>query len=251
MNNVFITQYFDWNGPGPRWVRYANGLLKTLGVQSRLVPPQATGATTCIEQRINMYHLLSQVLAFNVPGAVVEVGVDRGTSATLMQKILVGECSGRELHLYDLFPTGQHEEIMHTFARLEMPRPCLHVGWIQDTLPAELPAEIAFAHIDLGPGDSTDHLRTSLIHALASVYPRLAPGGICLIADYCDSNAYRNHGYAFPRCIVSNRLWNVFPVVKEACDQFLADKPVMIDVPYSGEYSHAYFRRARPSSAAG
>jgi O-methyltransferase len=243
MNNVFITQYFDWNNPGPRWVRYANRILKLLGIHSRLVAPQSTGATTNIEQRINMYHLLAQVLAFDVPGDIVEIGVDRGSSAALLQTVLVHEAPQRQLHLYDLFPTGQQEELQRTFAHLHLPEPRLHVGWIEETLPIDLPAQVAFAHIDLGPGSSTDGLRSSLAAALKHLYPRLAPRGICLIADYCEPDVYSRQNFAFPNAIVSDRFWNVFPVVREACIQFLTDRPEQMCVLYSGEYSHGFFRK--------
>jgi O-methyltransferase len=242
-NNVFITQHFDWNGFGPRWARYINGILKALTIRSRLVAPQTTGATTSLEQRINMYHLLSQVLAFDVPGQVVEVGVDRGSSAALFQTVLKNESPSRQLHLYDLFPSGQQKELNHTFAKLQLTQPNIHVGWIQDTLPAQLPGQISFAHLDLGPSDSTDNLRRSMTYALESVYPRLSSRGICLIADYCEPQIYRSQGFTFPNCVVSDQYWNVFPVVKETVDSFLAGKPEAIFVPFSGEYSHAFFRK--------
>jgi len=243
VNNLFIIQHFDWNTQGPRWVRCVNGALKSIGIQSRLVAPQSTGATTNIEQRINMYHLLAQVLAFDVPGDIVEIGVDRGSSAALLQTVLVNEAPQRQLHLFDLFPIGQEDELKTSFAQMQLPEPRLHIGWIHETLPKHLPAQVAFGHIDLGPADSTEALRNGITQALTHLYPRLAPRGVCLIADYCEPDVYERQNFDFPNAIVSKRCWNVFPVVQEACVRFLADKPETMNVLYAGEYSHGYFRK--------
>jgi O-methyltransferase len=65
------------------------------------------------------------------------------------------------------------------FRRYALPQPIVHRGWFSETLPTGLPASISFAHLD---GDLYDSILTSLRH----VYPRLAPGAVCLVDDYCD-----------------------------------------------------------------
>jgi len=61
--------------------------------------------------------------------------------------------------------------------------PHIHPGWFKDTLPNELPKEIAFAHLD---GD----LYSSIIESLTYVYPLLSKNAIVIIDDYCDPYIY-------------------------------------------------------------
>ena len=88
MDNTFITQWFDWNRPGTRSARLVNAVLAKLGVSARLVSPHQTGSMTNVEQRINMFHLVMQVLTAGVPGDLVELGTFRGSSAALFQKVI-------------------------------------------------------------------------------------------------------------------------------------------------------------------
>ena len=67
--------------------------------------------------------------------------------------------------------------------------------------------------------------------SLVNVYPRLSSGAVCLIDDYCDPE-------------INPQGWNHLPGVKKACDVFLAGKPERICYVYSGNFSHAYFRKA-------
>jgi O-methyltransferase len=56
---------------------------------------------TNVEQRINMYHLVSQSIAYNVEGDLVEVGRYEGQSAVLIAKVMHGFNSIKKLHVYD------------------------------------------------------------------------------------------------------------------------------------------------------
>jgi len=243
MHNTFITEYFDWKQARPsKKVQLINSALKKLGFGVHLTPPPFTGTMTNVEQRMNTYHLASQVLAYNVPGDFVELGCHAGKCAVLLQKIIDYYDPNRSLHVYDSFegipePTtrdgntatfykGQmavnQQQLLDNFKKVGLKPPLIHAGWFKDTLPTELPQRISFAHLD---GDLYDSIMVSLEH----VYPRLFKGAICLIDDYCDPSVYDG--------------WNELPGVKQACDEFLIDKPEQISVLYASEYSHGYFRK--------
>lgn len=242
MDNVFISQYFKWseNEPG-RAAQWLNRLLPRLGLHLRIVPRNVTGLMTNVEQRMNMFHLLSQVLVYGVPGDIVELGCHAGQSAVLMQKVIGHYGPERKLHVYDSFEGlpekssedgdtpfsgGQlqtsTEKLLANFDRYELKHPVVHAGWFDRTLPTGLPDKIAFAHLD---GDFYDSIRVSL----ENVYPRLSPGAICLVDDYYDPDLVNDSDY--------------LPGVKKACDEFLADKPESVSVLYAKDFPHGFFRK--------
>jgi len=236
MHNTFITRYFDWPAGGSRPVRLANALLRRLGKNAWVRAPHSTGQMTNIEQRINLYHLVSQVLAYDVPGDLVEVGSFVGQTAALMATILQNEGDGsRRLHVYDSFEglwnTDRPLDVLkQNFAKHSLPLPEIHAGWFSATMPAQLPDRISFAHIDCGwGGDPEEHARV-LRDAMSHVYPRLSTGAICSIVDYCQLDEVPD-------------VQNLNPGVKPAFDAFMADKAERISVLYACEYGHAYFRK--------
>jgi len=198
---------------------------------------------TNIEQRINMYHLVSQVLAYRVPGELVELGCNEGQSSVLIQKIIELYDPSRTLHVFDSFeglpaPTSAdgekaflqegklkttREVLIENFKKKHLRLPKIHQGWFDQTLPKELPDEICFAYLD---GDYYE----SILVSLQYVYPRLASGAICLIDDYAD-----------PLSDPSG--WNKLPGVKKACDEYLAGKREEMSGLYAGEMSHGFFRK--------
>jgi O-methyltransferase len=265
MDNFFIIDYFDWR-PKRRSVvdRFVNRCLRKAGIPMQLataaafdalinrlrsrsgvaVEPLAaifSGSMTNVEQRMNMFHLIDQVLAYGVVGDVVELGCYQGRSAALFGRVMMGHKPERKLHLYDSFaglPGGDlsdgkifkagglstSEEVVRTnFRRYGLPEPVIHKGWFNETLPDALPERIAFAHLD---GDFYESIKVSLEH----VYPRLSCGAICLLDDYNDP-------------AVNPAGWNLLPGVKKACDEFFVDKPEQVVPIYSGGYSHAFFRK--------
>jgi O-methyltransferase len=243
MDNVFITQFFDWNRP-PSWkARTVNGALARLGIEARLFAPRQTGEQTTVEQRINMYHLASQVLAYGVPGALVEIGTLQGSSAALLAKVIEQFDSSRELHVYDAFAGGGPNELLANFERLKLRPPTVHAGWFRDTLPSQLPESVCFAHVDIGWGQPPEAMVQSAQLALSSVYPRMPRGAILLVADYCEPDMYERQGFEFPHAITNQSLWNMYPALKKACDGFFANKPEKMLALYSGHYSHGYFRK--------
>jgi len=241
MENFFLTEYFDWpQARSSKRVELANRLLEKLGFWTRLQPPVYTGSMTNIEQRMNMYHLVSQPLAYHVPGDLVELGCNDGRSAVLIHKVMAHHDPSRKLHVYDSFEglpkahahdgsdyfAGQmqttRDKLLANFKRYDLPPPEIHAGWFSDTLPDQLPDRISFAHLD---GDFYESILVSLKH----VYPRMPPGAICLIDDYSDPDVHVG--------------WNKLPGVKRACDEFLADKPEEVSLIYAGDFTHGFFRK--------
>ena len=106
MDNFFIAEYFDWRIKRFSLLdRLASRVLsKLLGktefrsadlfdkIYTRLtgnaIIPSTSGVMTNIEQRMNMYHLVSQVLAYGVKGEFVELGCNTGDSSVLITKLL-------------------------------------------------------------------------------------------------------------------------------------------------------------------
>jgi len=244
MDNAFITKYFDWPlRPLSKKADLINGVLSQLGVYARLGhPPDSatTGVMTNIEQRMNMYHLLSAALAYGVAGDVVELGCNTGQSSVLFQTIIEHMDPARKLHVYDSFeglpgPVAadgdflgkgglkvSREILAENFQRHGLRQPIVHEGWFEDTLPNGLPEAVCFAHLD---GDFYESILVSLEH----VYPRLSRGAVCLIDDYADPSRLAG--------------WNKLPGVKKACDEFLADKPEAVSVLWAGAMAHGFFRK--------
>lgn len=183
--------------------------------------------TVTVDRLVHIYHGLSQLLVFGVPGAVVELGCYRGITSQFLRMVIEDFDPTRELHVYDSFrglpPPGQRdghlgagefavtpESVYEGFRRRGLRPPCLHTGWFEETLPAELPQSICFAYLD---ADFEAATATALHH----VYPRLSAHGLLLIDDYCDRS--RN-----PRC------WDGLPGVRAAADHFFRDKPEHLSV---------------------
>lgn len=105
MDNIFITNCFnEWAQTKPsKKVELANKILGKLRFSARLTPPVNTGTMTSVEQRMNMFHLASGVLFYEVPGEFVELGCHAGQSAVIFQKIIEHYDKSRTLHVYDSF----------------------------------------------------------------------------------------------------------------------------------------------------
>lgn len=202
-----------------------------------------------IDRLVNIYHLLSHVLVFDVPGDVVELGCHAGKTSVFLQMLIEHFAPDRELHLYDSFqgfpPRGPHDdylegyldcdlhegdfkategEVQETFRKWKQREASIHAGWFQDTLPHELPEQIAFAYLD-------SDLYDSIMISLESVYPRLSTKAVLMIDDYCDLE--RN-----------TRAWPGLPGVKKACDEFFRDKPEQMYVLAGfGDLALGYMRK--------
>lgn len=198
---------------------------------------------------MNHYHLVTQVLEYGVEGDVVELGTCDGLSTRVIAAVMEWQKSEKNLHLFDSFQGlpefSQEDRPNHPYLREGVDHPwakpgmfavspdtllsnlslfdllgtkIVVPGWFEDTVPNELPEKICFAHLD---GDLYESIKTSI----EGVYPRLSKGAICVIDDY-----------NFP----------AFPGAKKAVDEFLEDKPEIINdlyvKPLRGSV-HAYFRK--------
>ncbi|MET0284186.1 MAG: TylF/MycF/NovP-related O-methyltransferase [Polyangiales bacterium] len=234
MDNRFITRLFDWETGVSRSATLANRALRALGRRAWLRAPGSTGYMTNIEVRQNLYHLVSQVLAYDVPGDLIELGTFVGYTGVLIGKVLQAEGDGtRTLHLYDTFTPLWNEPdpraaCERNFRDHGLPLPSMHAGLFHDTLPTQLPAKVSFVHVDCGWGTDADEHGRVIRDAMAEVYPRLSRGAICSLIDYGSREDLPE---------------NQNPGVKPAIDAFLADKPEEISVLYAAEYGHAYFRK--------
>lgn len=176
----------------------------------------------CLDRLVNIYWALDQVLAFGVPGDIVEVGCNAGRTSVFLQMLNQRGPRSRELHVYDSFQglpapgpqdaflnegdcLASDTELRATFDRWAMPLPTIHAGWFHETLPEGLPPAICFAYLD---GDFYESIKVSLDH----VWPKIAPGGLVLIDDYADTK-------------VNPAAWDGLPGVRKAVDEYFATQP--------------------------
>ena len=205
---------------------------------------------TDVDRLVNLYWALSGVLVAKVPGEVVEIGCNKGGTSVFLRMVMNHFDPHRELHVYDSFqglpepgPADQRaggyslsaglcaaspDDVRASFAQRDLAPPVIHTGWFANSLPTELPDHLAFAYLD---GDFYDSIMTSLQH----VYPRMAPGAIAVIDDYCDSS-------------LNPRAWPGLPGPKRACDEFFADKPESMSLLVgTAHLAFGYFRKALPA----
>jgi len=188
------------------------------------------------EQRINYYHLLDSVIFNGVPGDVVELGCFTGQCALIFEKVIELNHSKKQLHLFDSFfatftvKGSVEEELKANFNKANLKQPIVHKGDFKTTLPVELPAAIAFVHIDCGfGGDKMEH-KAVMMHCFKSIYPRMTKNAICILMDYFDADT-------------GVEGLDINPGVKLAYDEFFADKPEQIVCLWGNQYNHAYFRK--------
>ena len=235
MDNLFITRQFYWKPQPPRTVEFINKLLSRSGTNARIVLKSGAHEMTSPEQRINLYHLVSQVLAYDVPGDLVELGSYTGETAVLLAQVMHGESTGRQLHLFDNFewtPDGSDPRgtLERNFRAQNVPLPQIHQGLFSETVPLELPERIAFVNLDCGVGGPPGIHTRILLECLAAVYPRMPKGAVCSLIDYLSPDADPD---TFPSATE----------VKGACDTFFADKPEKVSALFGGQFPHGYFRK--------
>ncbi len=211
-------------------------LLQKFGIDLELVHrPNKERDMSTVEQRMNLYHLLHGVLLQQVPGDVVEFGSYVGHTASLFQRVISDDAQGKQLHLFDDFRSFREQvdplqQLLARFKKYDLPDPVIHQGQFSQTVPAQLPASICFAHLDCGVGGRNKDLHDTILFLLENIYERLSPGGVVVLMDYHD-----------PARTV--RGFDVYPGVKVACDRFLADRPEKMTTLYGNHYSHAYFQK--------
>jgi len=153
-------------------------------------------------------------LVHSLPGDTAECGVYKGASSILICEAVAGQ--GKLHHLFDSFEglsrPGARDGVYWKAGHLavdEKPAAALlarfdfvrvHKGWIPENFPKVAERNFCFVHIDVD-------LEQPTRDALAFFYSRVVPGGVILCDDY-----------GFSTC----------PGAKQACDEFMADRPERI-----------------------
>lgn len=158
-----------------------------------------------IKRLDNIEHCIKQLVADSVPGDIIETGVWRGGAAIFMKGVLKAlHDESRNVWLADSFawlpkPDPQFkvdvndeeqfwaydhlaasvEQVKANFQRYDLLDDRVHflVGWFKDTLPVAPIGNLALLRLD---GD----MYQSTMDALTALYPKLTPGGFCIIDDY-------------------------------------------------------------------
>ncbi|MEO5572671.1 MAG: hypothetical protein ABIT08_02985 [Bacteroidia bacterium] len=216
-------------------VQFINKILRRLKFDYELKPAPRVGKDfITAEQVVNLYHLLSGILFYKVEGAIVELGAHIGQSAIIIQSIIENMNSQKPFIVYDKFDLkvngiADKEIFIDNFKASGYRIPEMKQGLMEQIVPGELPLKIAFAHIDLGTGFKEGHQKL-IDHCLKSIYPRLSPGGVCMLMDYHDN-------------MVTQKGLDENPGIKKACDNFFRDKAEKVFVLYGNQYSHGFFRK--------
>jgi O-methyltransferase len=152
----------------------------------------------------NIQHCIETVLRDEVPGDLIETGVWRGGATIFMRGVLkaYGD-EARTVWAADSFqglpppdPTRYQadagdtfheqsglavsvEQVKHNFERYGLldDQVKFLVGWFKDTLPTAPIERLAVMRLD---GD----LYESTWQAIEALYPKLSPGGFCIVDDY-------------------------------------------------------------------
>lgn len=219
------------------FMHFINRLLRHFRSKALLVPaPDPRKDMLTMQQAANLQLLAHSVLLADVPGEFVEVGCYVGHTSSIILSILDAQDDKRPFHVYDSFSHSLSEEMdvrkvfESNLASLGLPLPQIHEGNVYQTLPAQLPAQIAFCHIDLGVGGGVEQHAALITHVLHSIYPRLQQNGIMVFMDYHLEG-------------VTIDGMDVNPGVRLAVDRFFADMPEAPITLFGGAYSHGYVRK--------
>jgi O-methyltransferase len=151
----------------------------------------------------NLRECMETVLEERVPGDFLEAGVWRGGGSIFMRGVLkahgcvdrnvwvadsfrglptpnpsVPADAGSDLHAYSYLAVGE-AQVRHNFERYGLLDAQVRFlpGWFKETLPQAPIERLAVLRLD---GDLYESTRD----ALDALYPRLSPGGFCIIDDY-------------------------------------------------------------------
>jgi O-methyltransferase len=167
---------------------------------------------TTLHRMASTQDAIRYVVKAGIPGDIVECGVWRGGNmAVAASTLLAIGAASRELFLYDTYegmtpPTEKDTDYSGGFAAdylnsqvrgtgvwceasiedvgevmrcTDYPTEKVHLikGPVEQTIPANIPSQIAVLRLDTDWYEST-------MHELVHLYPRLMPGGVLIIDDY-------------------------------------------------------------------
>lgn len=190
-----------------------------------------------IEQQVNLYHLMSQVIAYKVPGAALEVGPVTGPSAVMLQGILDVEADrDQHLHVIDVYQRSDGVspfagDLSRPFKSAGVNMPVINFLPFESAIPACLPPVIAFANLNFCQGRDVQEQTRLIGMLLNQLYSRLAAGAVVSVLDYWHHHWHQGTD-------------NLARGVSPAVDLFLADKAERLTVLSGGNRTHAYFRKA-------
>ncbi|MGY2876229.1 O-methyltransferase [Marmoricola sp. URHA0025 HA25] len=152
----------------------------------------------------NLQYCVERVLLEGIPGDLIETGVWRGGATIFMRAILKAHAitdrtvwvadsfeglprpdphrypsdAGDRFFTQDALRVGV-EQVRANFRRYDLLDDQVRflVGWFADTLPTAPIEQLAVLRLD---GD----MYSSTIQAIEALYPRLSPGGYCIVDDY-------------------------------------------------------------------
>lgn len=152
----------------------------------------------------NIQSCVQAVLDDDVPGDLIEAGVWRGGACIFMKANLVAKCdsdrnvwvadsfqglpapdavlypadAGDDLHTRSGLGVGA-DQVRHNFERYGLldDRVKFLAGWFKDTLPTAPIESLSLMRLD---GDMYE----STWQAIEALYPKLSPGGFCIVDDY-------------------------------------------------------------------
>lgn len=152
----------------------------------------------------NLQHCIETVLCEDVPGDLIETGVWRGGATIFMRAVLkVHDDTNRTVWVADSFEglpkpnvdryPADRGDVHHSYVELRTgveqvkanfrryglldDQVRFLVGWFKDTLPTAPIDQLSILRLD---GDMYE----STMQAIDALYPKLSPGGFCIVDDY-------------------------------------------------------------------
>jgi O-methyltransferase len=172
--------------------------------ESGLDWPSRAESMIGLKRMTNIQECIAQVVADDVPGDLIETGVWRGGACIFMKANLrAWGDTARTVWLADsfeglprpnaaLYPADEGDtlhkqtglavgadQVRHNFERYGLldERVRFLVGWFKDTLPTAPVERLSLMRLD---GDMYE----STIQAIEPLYPKLSPGGFCIVDDF-------------------------------------------------------------------
>lgn len=187
--DITLSQTFDFSEnerrQGEIWPGYADSMIGVKRLQ-------------------NIRECMETILSQNIEGDFIETGVWRGGACIMMRAVLAAYHiqdrivyaadsfqglpepdpdkypaeKGNDFHFHEILAVSrkQVEENFLKYGLLDTQVVFLE-GWFKDTLPVAPIEKLALMRLD---GD----MYGSTMEALVALYPRLSPGGFCIIDDY-------------------------------------------------------------------